>query len=239
MSTRPSLDWRFWVLTLAALVSVGATLALGGWQLSRAAYKEALQAQTDAQRRLAPLDGSSLRNPGPVVHRQVVLRGTWLAAHTVFLENRQMNGKPGFYVLTPLQIEAGGPVVLVQRGWAPRNFVDRAELPKVETPSGPVALQGRIAPAPSKLYDFMGAASGPIRQNLDLPRFSAEIHQPLLDVTVVQTGEASDGLLRQWAEPATGVEKHYGYAFQWFGLSGLITILYVWFQIVRRFLLPS
>jgi surfeit locus 1 family protein len=32
---------------------------------------------------------------------------------------------------------------------------------------------------------------------------------------------------------ASGVAKHHGYAFQWFGLSGLIALLYVWFQIVQ------
>jgi len=32
---------------------------------------------------------------------------------------------------------------------------------------------------------------------------------------------------------ASGVEKHHGYAFQWFGLSALIALLYVWFQIVQ------
>jgi cytochrome oxidase assembly protein ShyY1 len=30
-----------------------------------------------------------------------------------------------FYVVTPLLLEGSGAVVLVQRGWAPRNFVDR------------------------------------------------------------------------------------------------------------------
>ena len=35
----------------------------------------------------------------------------------------------------------------------------------------------------------------------------------------------------------SGADKHYGYAFQWSGLSGLVFILYVWFQFVRR--LPS
>jgi surfeit locus 1 family protein len=42
-----------------------------------------------------------------------------------------------------------------------------------------------------------------------------------------------DGLLRQWPEPAADVQKHYGYAFQWFALCALILGLYVWFQIVR------
>ena len=46
-------------------------------------------------------------------------------------------------------------------------------------------------------------------------------------------------LRRDWPEPTTGVDKHYGYAFQWFGLSVLVVLLYVWFQLVRRFYLPS
>ena len=236
--SRAASGWRFWLISLAAVVGVGVTLSLGAWQLSRAAYKEGLQARIAAQSRLAPLDSAALDGTG-LVHRQVVVRGTWLVAHTVFLENRQMNGKPGFYVLTPLRLEGSPKVVLVQRGWTPRNFVDRAALPKVDTPERLVTLRGRIAPAPSKLYDFAGAPVGPIRQNLDLAQFSAEIRVPLLDVTIMQTGEASEGLLRQWPEPATDADKNYGYAFQWFGLAGLIAILYVWFQIVRRFFYPS
>jgi surfeit locus 1 family protein len=43
----------------------------------------------------------------------------------------------------------------------------------------------------------------------------------------------ADGLLRQWPPPAADVHKHYGYAFQWFALSALVLVLYVWFQILR------
>ena len=51
-------------------------------------------------------------------------------------------------------------------------------------------------------------------------------------------GDASEGLQRDWPVVGTGVDKHYGYAFQWFGLCGLMALLYVWFQIVRRFIRP-
>jgi surfeit locus 1 family protein len=55
-------------------------------------------------------------------------------------------------------------------------------------------------------------------------------------VLVVQTGARfSEGLQRDWPEAASGVDKHYGYAFQWFGCARLIALLYVWFQVVRRF----
>ena len=56
-----------------------------------------------------------------------------------------------------------------------------------------------------------------------------------IGLMVLQTGAPSEGLRRDWPEPTTGVDKHNGYAFQWFGLSVLVVLLYVWFQLVRRF----
>ena len=102
----------------------------------------------------------------------------------------------------------------------------------VPTPEGPVAVSGRIAPPPGKLYEFAASGSGAIRQNLDLSSFAGEIGRPLATVTVQQAGPPSDGLLRDWPEAASGTGKHCGYAFQWFGLSGLLTVLYVWFQFI-------
>lgn len=231
--------WRFYILTLAALLGVLGTLALGRWQLSRAAQKEAIQAGIDRQATLPSLNNPALLawpEPAAALHRRVILRGHWLTAHSVFLDNRPMSGKVGLYVVTPLQLENSSVVVLVQRGWVARNFVDRTQLPVVQTPSGIVTIEGRIAPAPAKLYAFDGPDQGLIRQNLDLSRYSTELGQPLWAVSVQQTGAANEGLLRQWPLVSTGVEKHYGYAFQWFALSALIALLYVWFQIVRRFI---
>jgi surfeit locus 1 family protein len=167
-----------------------------------------------------------------------VLKGTWVPDKTVFLDNRQMDTRVGFFVLTPLLLQDTGEAVVVQRGWIPRNFEDRTKLPPVLTPSGVVQVPGRIAPAPSKLYQLGTAAGGAIRQNLDLPQFKTETALPLLSITVQQTGEPSEGLLRDWPAVNVGVDKHYGYAFQWFGLAVLIALLTLWFQIVRRFIYP-
>jgi surfeit locus 1 family protein len=227
---------RFWLITLAMLVVTGATLALGAWQLDRGRQRDALQAAIQERQQLPPLPQEALASgaaTADLLHRPVLLRGTWLARHTVFLDNRQMRGKPGFYVVTPLRLEGSGSVVLVERGWAPRNFADRAQLPPVRTADGPVTVRGRIAPPPAKLYEFDGAQPGTIRQNLDLDRFRAETGLPLLALAVRQTGDdAADGLLRDWPEPGSGAEKNYGYAFQWWALSALTAILYVWFQFI-------
>jgi len=169
-----------------------------------------------------------------LAHRMVRLQGQWRADLTVFLDNRQMGGRPGLFVMTPLQLRNSQTLVMVQRGWVPRNFLDRGQLPRVATPDGEVALVARVAPPPSKLYEFKGGDNGVLRQNLDLPEFARETGVAVLTrISVIETAAASDGLARDWPAFSTGVDKHYGYAFQWFGLSALVAILYVWFQFIR------
>jgi surfeit locus 1 family protein len=212
-----------------------ATLALGAWQMGRAGQKLALHAAMQERLAMPPVDQKTLlatSSATELMHRPVVLRGTWLPQHTVFLDNRQMGGKPGFYVVTPLKLEGSTAAVLVERGWVQRNFIQRDKLPPIATPPGAVELHGRMAPPPGKLYEFAAAGLGPIRQNIDLAQFRAETGLALLDLAVQQTGEPSEGLLREWPEAASGAPKHYGYAFQWWALSTLIAILYVWFQFI-------
>lgn len=241
------LKLRSAIVLVAAIAAAALTARLGLWQLDRAAQKTALQQALQQQRALPSLSQAELaREPADVpaqVHRSVRLQGRWLATMTVYLENRQMNGRPGFYAVTPLQLDDGS-AVLVQRGWVPRDPRDRTRVGAAAPPPGVVQVAGRIAPGPARLYEFEGAASGPIRQNLDVASFARETGLPLRPLAVVQEDEATaagvavppspnDGLLRQWPQPATGVAKHHGYAFQWFALCALIIGLYVWFQLIR------
>jgi surfeit locus 1 family protein len=228
------------VILVATLIGVALTANLGAWQLRRAAQKIALQDALESRAKLPALTGGELaRTPQqaePQHYRPARLRGRWVAGRTVFLENRQMHARVGFYVVTPLQLAGQPEAVLVQRGWVPRDLVDRTLLPAVPSPSGDVEVQGIIAPPPARLYEFAAGGSGPIRQNLDLDAFSAESGLGLAPLSVQQSdspGTAGDGLLREWPRPAVDVQKHYGYAFQWFALCALMTGLYVWFQLVR------
>ncbi|HVZ44545.1 MAG TPA: SURF1 family protein [Ramlibacter sp.] len=223
------------LIAAASVVGFAATLSLGFWQLSRGKQKESLQAAIEQRGRERPVDARELlgaADPASLVHRRVVLTGQWDAAHTVFLDNRQMDGRVGFYVVTPLVIGRDAAIA-VQRGWAPRNFEDRTRLPPVATPGAAVTIEGRLAPPPAKLYELGEAGRGAIRQNLDLAAWRAETKLPLMEhVSLQQTAAASEGLLRDWPAPAVTAERNYGYAVQWWAMSGLIAVLYVWFQLI-------
>src|SRR5688572_11767493 len=121
-------DYRAWVVLLGTVAGIALTARLGLWQLDRAAQKVALQ-QSLVQRGAQPeLEAGALATRAEEApaqhHRRIRLQGQWMDRHTVFLDNRQMDGRPGFYVVTPLWLPAQQRAVLVQRGWAPRDFRD-------------------------------------------------------------------------------------------------------------------
>jgi surfeit locus 1 family protein len=196
------------VVTMATVLGVALTVCLGVWQLSRGHEKEALHAAIMARQAQPALDTAAVLKDRSVftqLHQGVRLDGRWLSQHTVYLENRPMQGRSGFIVLTPLQLD-GGTTVLVQRGWIPRHQQDRTLLAPVDTPQGLVQVSGRIAAGPSEVMGLGETSSkttaqttgqSPIRQNLKLAEFSNEIGVSLVG-TVLQTDADADGLQRNW-----------------------------------------
>ena len=112
-----TLNSRFWLMTGAAILAAALTLKLGFWQLSRAHEKLALQASIQTQATLPSLDAAALMRATSistakqeasapnVLHRTITLTGHWLPQHTLFLDNRQMDAKPGLFVLTPFEFD--------------------------------------------------------------------------------------------------------------------------------------
>jgi surfeit locus 1 family protein len=234
-----ALKGRGAVVLVAALLLAALTARLGVWQLDRADQKNRAQQALNERRALPALPASALAlqaADAAVQHgRLITLQGRWQPAMTVYLENRQMDARVGFYAVTPLLLD-DGTAVLVQRGWLPRDQADRTRIVASPAPDGRVVVHGRIAPGPGRIYDFAGAASGPIRQNLEIAAYARETALPLRPVSLVEEDGATapqDGLLRHWPAPAADVHKHYGYAFQWFALSTLTIALYAWFQIIQ------
>lgn len=228
------------ILLLAiTLVGMAVTAGLGRWQLARAAEKEAVLAAEQAAETLPPVDAQALMAArtqaelGALAQRKVALTGRWVSERTVFLDNRTMGQRSGFYVATPLRLDGGGADVLVLRGWVPRNFENRLALPRVDTPAGEVRVSGRVLTHVPSLFALGPESPGPIRQNIDLPAYARETGLPLLAAVVQQTGGPGEGLERDWPLLVSGAGTNYSYAFQWFSLCALIGGLFIWFQVVR------
>jgi surfeit locus 1 family protein len=224
--------------TLLALVAAAAAIALavslGNWQLRRADEKLALQAAWDraAQAMPLPVGGADIGAVAGRLPVRVRLRGRFLFAHEVWLDNRQMDGQAGLMLVTPLRL-ADGAVVLVNRGFARRDPRDRARLPEVARPPGEVVIEGLAVAHAARVLQLgenAPAGSGPlVWQNLDYAAFERASGLAVARWVVQQTDGDDDGLLRNWPRLAAGVDRHQGYALQWFSLAALIAALTAFF----------
>ena len=232
----------WWLVLVVTLAMCALTFRLGLWQLGRAHYKEQQHEQQMQQRQRPPLRNADVLQTGEGdaawLQRAVDLQGEWLEPYTVFLANRSMGARVGFWVLTPLRLQ-GKTAVLVVRGWAPRDLTYSDKLPAIETPTGAVSVRGHWVPAPSHMMELAAAQTQtskgfvPLRQNIDVSDFARESGLHVLG-TVQQTGDPSEGLWRDWPTILTGADKNRAYALQWFALSALCAGLFIWFQIIQK-----
>ncbi|HXF65085.1 MAG TPA: SURF1 family protein, partial [Burkholderiales bacterium] len=158
---------------------------------------------------------------------RVTVRGRFVPRHAVFLDNRVLRGVAGYHVVMPLAI-GGGPLhVLVNRGWVAAG-PDRSRLPEVRTPEGPVELTGlALVPGGRFLELSSRVIEGPVWQNLTIERYREAVPIPVQPVMIQQESDLEDGLVREWSPPDLGVERHYGYAFQWLAIAATILALYL------------
>ncbi len=230
------ISFRFrWVPFVATVLMVALGLSLGQWQDRRAAQKQALGARLAERHTAAPmLLGPELVAGAPIEFRHVAVTGQFVRAWPLYLENRPYQGRAGFYLMMPLKIAGSNTHVLVARGWLPRNGVDRARLPAYGTPSGTVTIGGTVK---LNLGRVMQLGSPPplhpgvIVQNVELPEFARASGLELLPFVLEQAASADidpgDPLVRDWPAPSLGVEKHRGYAFQWYALALMALLFFV------------
>jgi len=213
------------VPVLLILLVVAVTVRLGFWQRARAHQKEAVQASIAAAGRASPVTiGAAPLALRDVEFRRVRAIGTFMPERVVYLDNRMHDDQPGFYVVMPLKLADGG-YVLVNRGWLPRNFDERTAIAPYRTPTGQIEIDGIARANASSAFELGAGGSAPhnkIRQNLGVAAYARETGLPLQPFVIQQTGFGAplrDGLVRDWPAPTAGVERNYGYMFQWWGMA--------------------
>lgn len=223
---------------VAALSVIVLTASLGVWQLRRAAEKATAQAARDAALAEPPLRLGEGGGPAAGLDgRRVELVGRFEPSGTLLLDNRTQGGVAGFHVLTPMRVGEDGPGVMVLRGWVARDVRDRTKTLPFSTPAGPVRIEGlALAELPQPIVlggdDGRPAAGTSIVQRFDLEAWRRARGTDTIGVVVRQVSALDDGLLRDWVQPGSGVDRHHGYAAQWFALSALTAVM-AWRAAVR------
>jgi surfeit locus 1 family protein len=199
--------------------------ALGNWQLGRAAEKRGLAADFAAGG--PPIDWQQLPPDAPRYQR-VRLRGHYDPAHQFLLDNMSHESVAGVHVLTPLLLDDGS-AVLVNRGWAPYGPT-RQDLPAVEVGSEKRTIVGRLdeLPRPGIWLKAPPAAGWPrVVQYPKMPELAAALGRELAPRQVLLDPGVPDGYVREWTVTGTTVDRHIGYAVQWFAFAAVAAALWV------------
>ncbi|HEX4977873.1 MAG TPA: SURF1 family protein [Nocardioides sp.] len=195
---------RVLLLHVLGVVATVAAVLLGLWQL------DAWQAGRDAEARdLAgeaprPLTGVMTADepfPGADVGRPVTLAGTWLPESTLLVDGRDLDGRTGLWVVTPVAVCADDstscdpgtdPAMLVVRGWTP------APTAVPPPPEGPVELTGWLQPGEGTGAPDPDPADDVLAE-LRIASAIQHVDQDLYGAYVV----ARDGVDRDGLEPVT------------------------------------
>lgn len=216
--------------TAITIAGIASFARLGFWQLSRAAEKNALQAQYAAgQESVVEL---SAANAGSLVrYQRVRARGRYDSAHQILLENLpSAMGQPGYRVVTPFELEQGG-WVLVDRGWR-RLGATRSDIPDVTVNGGVRTISGQLSALPRpgvRLATGEAAAGWPrVMSYPERATIERALQRAVLPGLVLLDADQPDGYERVWqARIDMGSERHLGYAVQWFAFAVLAVVLYV------------
>jgi surfeit locus 1 family protein len=219
---RAARGWKLQAVPLmAGLVVSFIGVQLGNWQLRRAEEKTEVGKHVTelASRPIVPLAGQA-----PAEWQRVSLAGEWLPHGAIFLDNRVHEGRSGYHVLAPLRL-ADGEVVLVNRGWIAAG-TDRSRLPEVAGGEGAAMVEGVVRHPESRPFTLAReAGAGRLWQLLDLPAYRQAFGVPVAEFVVQQTSAEPDGLVRDWPRPDLGVDRHRGYAVQWYGLAATAAVM--------------
>lgn len=207
-------------------------LALGGWQLQRAQDKARLLEQFEARRQAQPLAIRDLNQLADVAYQPVRLSGFFDQTHSVLLDNRTREGRPGVELLQPFFDEPSEQWVLINRGWLP--WPDRRQMPVFSTPEGQVRLSGwvyRPAESAVTLIQTQNSIGWPrVTSNADAPGLWRELDRPGVSFEVrMRPGPGSYQV--DWPIVAMSPQKHQGYAVQWFALAAALIALFVYFGV--------
>lgn len=221
------------VPTLATIVLLPILVSLGFWQLDRADTKRARLERFEAGSQVIGLDTpSSVQQIGALEQFQRVrLSGRFDGDRQFLLDNMTDGGAAGYHVLTPFRTTGSDSVVLVDRGWLRKDF-GATELPDIDVGDDDRFIIGRVSRLPRPGLELEAAAAPVgnwpvIVQFPDSSAISVLLGEEILDPLLLLSPEADDGFVREWRPDSVSVDRHMGYALQWFAMAATLAVIYL------------
>ncbi|WAU78857.1 SURF1 family protein [Streptomyces sp. Qhu-G9] len=230
---------RWWGINVFVLLAIPFCIFMGSWQLGRFedrvqdhrdAGEQATAAKTQAARPLAELLPVDKETSG----KQATATGRY--GKQLLVPDRELDDKPGFYVLTMLRTDDGRALPVV-RGWLPGD-ADTAKAPAV--PAGEVTVTGALQASETPGSNGVPAAGGlPAGQTGAISSASLvnlvpyEVYDAWITLAEADAGMKA---VPATAPSDTGLDlkafQNLGYTGEWFVFAGFV--VFMWFRLMRR-----
>ena len=227
---------RYLIPSILIVTTIAFLTSLGFWQLDRANEKRAIEASIQkANTGIVELitDENRLLEKE---YYQVRLKGQYQSNKQFIYDNQIVDQVSGYYVLTPFKLEGQPSTIIINRGFIPWNG-DREKLADVSIEKTKSEIKVQIS-KPIKRIELKSSEIGnnfPVLiQAVDLVKMSELAGIDFSSMVGLLDASMDDGFIRKW-EPYTGsIEKHIGYAVQWFLMAIVLGIIGIRIAIKQR-----
>ncbi|MFE2426553.1 SURF1 family protein [Streptomyces sp. NPDC059373] len=219
---------------------------MGSWQLSR--FESRVESQRTAEKDTKSaaaarpvsltklLPGTKSQVTTVTSGREVTATGRYDTAHQLLVPERVLDGRTGFYVLTPLRVN-GGAALPVVRGWLPGK-ASAAAVPAA--PEGEVTVTGALQAPETTSTDGVISTGGLPEGQLGMISAASLVNLVPYDVYsawITQTDATAPLKAVPPTAPAnTGLDlkafQNLGYTGEWFVFAGFV--VFMWFRLFRR-----
>ncbi|MDB4038272.1 SURF1 family protein [Candidatus Thioglobus sp.] len=227
---------RFILPSILITATFAFLVSLGFWQLERADDKRSIeasitQANTGSVELIKKEEGLQSKE-----YYEVRLQGKYLSDKQFIYDNQIVDQVSGYYVLTPYALEGQSKAILINRGFIPWNG-RRDKLADIVIGQETREIKVQIS-KPIKRMELKPSEVGiqfPVLiQSIDLQDMADRAKVDFSSVIGLLDASASNGFIRKW-EPYTGsIEKHIGYAVQWFLMALVLAIIGIRIAIKQR-----
>lgn len=223
-----------WLPFAIGFVLVVQFAALGGWQISRGLEKRTQQELFSDDSGFAAL----LPGMQPRPYQRLRVQGQFDSERQFLLDNIILNGRYGYYVVTPLQLSDNNGVLLVNRGWIEKTADGSADA-LLQIHATPMTVLGRAGSLPRagyKMGDAISPESGWPKHAVypDRADITVALGQDVLPFVLLLEPDSNIGFIRHWVPEEMGPGRHFAYALQWFAISAVLAALLVWHFRRRR-----
>lgn len=230
------MEFRFYLPASLIVATLALLISLGFWQLDRADEKRAIEDKIAIANsaNVELVVSTELLKDKEYYH--VRLQGSYVDDKQFIYDNQIVDQISGYYVLTPFVLNGDSKTVLINRGFIAWNG-RRDKLADIDVEGEITEVKVQISKPVKRMELKASEISGEfpvLIQALDLDAMSAIASIDFVSVVGLLSPESSNGFVRRW-EPYTGsIERHIGYAIQWFLMALVLAFIGIRLALKQR-----